>query len=243
MKAHTSDSVNRSWHGYKYIDPAESGAVLPIVHVNGFKISERTIYGTMDDAELVALFSGYGYHVRFVEDLSSIHSDLAASVAWAIGVIRDIQNKARNGTPEVKPRWPVLILRTPKGWSGPKVFKGDYIEGSFKSHQVPLSSPNEDGEQLEILKSWLESYDIHELINPESGVPIEELLSIIPDKVNKKLGMRREAYDAHEPLVLPDWKDYVAERGTQQSAMKTTGEFLHGVIEKSVLFSLTISPA
>jgi xylulose-5-phosphate/fructose-6-phosphate phosphoketolase len=103
-----------SWHGYKFIDPAESGAVLPIVHVNGFKISERTIYGTMDDIELVALFAGYGYQVRFVEDLPNIDRDLSASMAWAVREIRRIQKAARSGNAEVKPRWPVLIMRTPK---------------------------------------------------------------------------------------------------------------------------------
>ena len=103
-----------AWHGYKYIDPAESGAVLPIVHVNGFKISERTIYGTMDDKEITALFTGYGYQVRIVEDLEHIDEDLATSMDWALGEIQKIQTAARSGNPIVKPRWPVLILRTPK---------------------------------------------------------------------------------------------------------------------------------
>ena len=118
---------------FKYIDPAESGAVLPIVHVNGYKISQRTIYGTMDDKEIVALFrcvhflacrrrsndcerrrSGYGYQVRVVEDLENIDQDLAASIEWALVEIHKIQKAARSGKPIVKPRWPVLILRTPK---------------------------------------------------------------------------------------------------------------------------------
>jgi xylulose-5-phosphate/fructose-6-phosphate phosphoketolase len=103
-----------AWHAAKYIDPKESGAVIPIVHVNGFKISERTIYGTMDDKEMVALFSGYGYQVRFVEDLENIDTDLAASMDWALSVIRKIQSDARSGKPQMKPRWPVLIMRTPK---------------------------------------------------------------------------------------------------------------------------------
>lgn len=109
-----------AWHAYKYIDPAESGAVLPIVHVNGFKISEPTIYGCMDDKELVALFTGYGYQPRIVDDLDDIDADLAASMQWALDEIRKIQQAARSGKPIIKPRWPVLILRTPKvsllGW-------------------------------------------------------------------------------------------------------------------------------
>ena len=103
-----------AWHAAKYIDPRESGAVIPIVHVNGFKISERTIYGCMDDKEMVTLFSGYGYQVRFVEDLENIDADLAASMDWALSVIKKIQSDARSGKAQMKPRWPVLILRTPK---------------------------------------------------------------------------------------------------------------------------------
>lgn len=91
--------------------------MLPIVHVNGFKISERTIYGTMDDKELVALFTGYGYQARFVEDLENIDEDMAASMDWALGEIRSVQRAARRGQPQVKPRWPVLIMRTPKACS------------------------------------------------------------------------------------------------------------------------------
>jgi xylulose-5-phosphate/fructose-6-phosphate phosphoketolase len=102
------------WHGYKYIDPAESGAVLPIIHVNGFKISERTIYGCMDNRELAALFAGYGYQPRFVEDLDEIDDDLSSAMDWAIGEIQTIQKAARSGKPIMKPRWPVIIMRTPK---------------------------------------------------------------------------------------------------------------------------------
>lgn len=104
----------RSWHGIKYIDPAESGAVLPILHVNGFKISERTIYGCMDNKELSAYFSGCGYHPRIVEDMDNIDADLNGAFEWALSEIRNIQKAARSGKPIMKPRWPMLILRTPK---------------------------------------------------------------------------------------------------------------------------------
>jgi xylulose-5-phosphate/fructose-6-phosphate phosphoketolase len=205
---------------------------LPIVHVNGFKISERTIYGTMDDAELVALFSGYGYQVRFVEDLDNIDADLASSMSWAVDVIRGIQKKAREGNAEVKPRWPVLIMRTPKGWGVPKVYNGQFIEGSYKSHQVPFPLPHEDDEQLQLVKGWLQSYKIHELIDPETGLPDKELLSIVPTTLHKKMGMRKEAFRSYEPLQLPEWKPLAVEKGSQQSCMKITGEFLHDVVEQ-----------
>jgi xylulose-5-phosphate/fructose-6-phosphate phosphoketolase len=107
-------TINSSWHAIKYLDPKESGAVLPILHLNGFKISERTIFGCMDHKELLALFSGYGYQVRFVEDLNDIDTDLHYSMVWAIEEIHKIQQAARSGKPILKPRWPMLILRTPK---------------------------------------------------------------------------------------------------------------------------------
>jgi xylulose-5-phosphate/fructose-6-phosphate phosphoketolase len=103
-----------AWHGFKFIDPAESGAVLPIVHLNGFKISERTIYGCMDDRELAALFAGYGYQPCIVGDLDDIDLDLSSALEWAVLEIQHIQAAARSGTPISKPRWPVIILRTPK---------------------------------------------------------------------------------------------------------------------------------
>ena len=103
-----------AWHGFKFIDPAESGAVLPILHLNGFKISERTIFGCMDNRELVTLFSGYGYQPRIVEDLDDIDGDLSTSFDWAISEIKRIQKAARDEKPITKPRWPMIILRTPK---------------------------------------------------------------------------------------------------------------------------------
>jgi len=220
-----------SWHGYKYIDPAESGAVIPVVHVNGFKISERTIYGTMDDRELTALFAGYGYQVRFVEDLENIDQDLAASMQWALDVIHKIQKAARDGNPIVKPRWPVLIMRTPKGWGGPKIYKGKFIEGSFHSHQVPLPAAFEDDEQLGLLQDWLESYNIHELIDVKTGIPSKEIDNVVPQKTDKRLGMRKEAYKAHQPLNVPDWRQVTVEKGTQASCMKSIGELLYQVVK------------
>ncbi|KAI0925731.1 hypothetical protein AcW1_008089 [Taiwanofungus camphoratus] len=221
-----------AWHGYKYIDPAESGAVLPIVHVNGFKISERTIYGTMDDKELAALFAGYGYQVRFVEDLENIDQDMAASMAWAFGEIRRIQKAARGGSPIVKPRWPVLILRSPKGWSGPKTLHGEYVEGSFKAHQVPLPEAKTDAEELRMLNDWLASYKPRELFDG-NGAPNEMILSIVPEEDAKKLGQRKETYAAYTPLDVPEWMGLGVERGSQQSCMKVVGEFLYHVVEQN----------
>lgn len=109
-----ANTLHRAWHAIKYIDPRESGAVIPILHANGFKISERTIFGCMDDKEVLCLFSGYGYQVRIVEDLENIDDNLQNALEWALAEIRKIQQAARSGNPISKPRWPMLVLRTPK---------------------------------------------------------------------------------------------------------------------------------
>ncbi|KAF8575549.1 D-xylulose 5-phosphate/D-fructose 6-phosphate phosphoketolase [Ramaria rubella] len=222
-----------AWHGYKYLDPAESGAIIPIVHVNGFKISQRTIYGCMDDLEIVALFSGYGYQVRVVEDLQNIDDDMAASLDWALREIKKIQRAARSGSPILKPRWPILILRTPKvpyGMSGPKELHGEFIEGSFNSHGIPLPNAADDDEEFHLLNSWLTSYKPRELFD-KHGAPIPDILSIIPKHDDKKMGQRHEAYADYKHLDVPDWKKFAVEKGSQQSCMHTVGDLLHDVIE------------
>ncbi|KAF7312098.1 D-xylulose 5-phosphate/D-fructose 6-phosphate phosphoketolase [Mycena indigotica] len=221
-----------AWHGFKYIDPAESGAVLPIISVNGFKISERTIYGTMDDKEMTALFTGYGYQVRIIQNVEDLDNDLAASFDWALAEIKKIQSAARNGNPIVKPRWPVLILRTPKGLGGPKTFHGEFIEGSFRSHQVPLPGAKTSPEELAALNEWLKSYHPEELFNSD-GVPVPEVLSLVPESAEKRLGQRKESFRAYQPIVVPDWQKLGAEKASQDSCMKAIGRLLRGVVAEN----------
>ncbi|KAG6919201.1 hypothetical protein DXG01_008499 [Tephrocybe rancida] len=220
-----------AWHAAKYIDPAESGAVLPILHVNGFKISERTISGVMDNEEVTALYTGYGYHVRIVEDLENIHNDLAASFEWAVSEIRKIQKAARSGSPIVKPRWPMIVLRTPKGWTGPKTLRGEFIEGSFRSHQVPLPEAKTNPEELEMLQKWLESYRPDELFTKE-GRPVDAILDVIPE-ASKKLGLRDEAYKNYKPINTPNWRKFTFNVGEEESCMKAIGRFLKEVVEEN----------
>ncbi|KAK9458686.1 XFP N-terminal domain-containing protein [Lipomyces oligophaga] len=220
-----SGPLAAAWNSHKYIDPAESGAVIPILHANGFKISERTIPGTNDDKELVALYTGYGYQVTVVKDMPNINDQLAAALDWALVEIKKIQTAARTGKPIVKPRWPMIVLRTPKGFSGPKTLHGEPIEGSFHSHQVPLPEAKTDKEQFDLLKTWLSSYKVDELLTAE-GVPIDDILSLIPKDPKKRMGQLKETYDGFEPLDLPDWKPLAKEKGTQFSAMKAVGEYL-----------------
>lgn len=230
-----------AWHSYKYIDPAESGAVLPIVHVNGFKISERTIYGCMDDKEMAALFTGYGYQPRVVDDLDDIDADLNNSLEWALGEIKRIQTAARSGKPILKPRWPVLIMRTPKGWSGPKKVKGEFVEGSFKAHQVPLAAAKTDPDELKQLQEWLTSYKPEELFDSD-GKPIAELLDIIPEKPERRLGQKKEAYATYKGIKNIDWRKHTVKKGSSESCMQRVGHLLESVVQENPKTFRVFSP-
>ncbi|KAI5465415.1 XFP N-terminal domain-containing protein [Mariannaea sp. PMI_226] len=216
-----------AWHAIKYLDPAESGAVIPILHVNGFKISERTIFGCMDNKELIALFTGYGYQVAIVETLENIDVELASALKWAVSEIKQFQSAARQGDPVVKPRWPMIVLRTPKGWTGPKKVDGNFIEGSFRSHQIPVPNAGKDMDHLEILQSWLQSYNPQRLL--EGGKPAESVVEIIPKNDFKKLGQLKTTYDPYQPLNLPDWKPFAVDKFDYHSCMQETGKFLSQV--------------
>lgn len=219
-----------AWHGYKFIDPAESGAVLPILHVNGFKISERTISGTMDDKEMAALFTGYGYQPRVVDDLDDIDADLNNSMEWAVSEIKRIQQAARSGKPIMKPRWPMLILRTPKGWSTVAKVHGEFMEGSYKSHQVPLAAAKTEKEELEQLQGWLQSYKPDELFKDDGDV-IDEIKNLLPKKPERLLGQKPESYNIHYPLAEMDWKAFSVKKGSMASSMKTIGDLLEQVVK------------
>jgi len=198
-----------AWHSHKFIDPKESGAVLPIVHVNGYKISNPTLYGTMSDEELYHLFSGYGYQVRFVEDMSDIDADMFSAMEWALAEIKAIQHAARTGKPLLKPKWPVLIMRTPKGLGGPKEFGGVPIEGSFRSHQVPLKDCITDPAQFKLLEAWLKSYKPEELFDLSTGTIKNEIRATCPTG-DKRLGAIACARGGQKytPLDLPDIKNF-----------------------------------
>jgi xylulose-5-phosphate/fructose-6-phosphate phosphoketolase len=217
-----------AWHAYKYLDPKESGAVIPILHVNGFKISERTIFGCMDDKEITALFSGYGYQVRIVENLEKIDADLSASMEWALSEIKIIQKAARSGNPITKPRWPVIIMRTPKGWSGPRIVDGEFIEGSFRSHQIPLPKAKTDEGQLKQLKDWLFSYDPRTLF--ENGSPSATVLKTIPEDA-LKLGQSLDSIQKTPNLKIVDWKKYGVKQFESASSTHEAGVLLDQILQ------------
>jgi xylulose-5-phosphate/fructose-6-phosphate phosphoketolase len=233
-----------AWHSYKFLDPAESGAVLPIVHLNGYKISNPSIYGTMSDDELLALFTGYGYQVLFVEG-GDLDAALYGAMDWAYHEIRRIQQAARSGQPIVKPRWPVILLRSPKGMSGIKELNGEPIEGSFRSHQVPITDPKTNPEHLRLLEEWLRSYHIEELFD-EQGRPIPEILEQCP-KGDHRMGSNPHTFGGRirRDLDLPDIYEYeipierVAESKTGPlknslvSSVEQVGEYLRDVIQRN----------
>lgn len=220
-----------AWHSIKYLDPAESGAVIPILHVNGFKISERTIFGCMDNRELTLLFSGYGFQVCIVETLEDIDAELHSALFWALAEIKKIQGAARGGHPISKPRWPMIILRTPKGWTGPRMVDDKIIEGSFHAHQVPLTKANKSEEHLHILQNWLKSYDVHKVL--PNGIPSHDVLDNLPPEEEKRLGQFKLAYNSYRGLDMPDWKPHAAKKSEQVSSMEQSGKFLYDVAKKN----------
>src|SRR5579884_4213115 len=233
-----------AWHSYKFLDPAESGAVLPILHLNGYKIANPTIYGTMSDEELLHLFTGYGYRVIFVEgdEQSDLDAQMYGAMDWAYQEIRRIQQAARSGQRIEKPLWPVIVMRTPKGMTGVKEMDGEPIEGSYRSHQVPITDPKSNPEHLKLLEQWLRSYHVEELFD-ESGGPLPEIRRQCPQ------GTRRMGSNPHtlggklrQPLDLPDIHEFAVEshisggfrRGDNDvSGVELVGEYLKEVVRRN----------
>lgn len=182
------------------------------------------------------MFTGYGYQVRIVgEHLDDIQQDMAVSMEWAIGEIQRIQRAAREhgGKNRIyRPRWPMLILRSPKGWTGPKEAHGKAIEGTYHAHQVPLPKAKQDQEELDKLQEWLQAYHPKQLFD-ERGQPIKAIQDCFPDD-DLRMGMRKETHQGtYKPLVLPDWKEFVYDKTGEQSSMDLAGAYLAKVIEQN----------
>src|SRR5579864_9346146 len=171
-----------AWHSPKFLDPANCGAVLPILHLNGYKLSGPTIWGRMSGLELHQYFCGVGYEVRLVTPLSpdDAHVQLWAAMDWAYAQIRAIQRTARAGHLDGRrwtPAWPLIVLRTPKGWTGPRELDGVQIEGTFRAHQLPITDPASNPAHLRALESWLQSYQPRKLFDSD-GRPFDDVLSV-----------------------------------------------------------------
>src|SRR2546427_6631958 len=176
-----------AWHSNKFLNPARDGAVLPVLHLNGYKIANPTILARIPHEELECLFRGYGYEPYFVEgsDPPSMHQAMAATLEHCVREIRRIQQEARKSGSEVKrPRWPMVILRSPKGWTGPKEVDGHKVEGFWRAHQVPMAEMHENPSHLARLEEWLRSYRPESLFD-ENGRLLPELLELAPTGVRR----------------------------------------------------------
>ena len=201
-----------AWHSNKFINAATDGAVLPILHLNGYKIANPTVLARITHEELVQLLLGYGWTPYFVEghDPQLMHEAMAAALDRAVEEIKRIQQDARMHGKTARPRWPMIVLNSPKGWTGPKIVDGLQVEGTFRSHQVPLSDPRTNPEHLKQLEEWLRSYRPEELFD-DGGHLWPELAELAP------VGTRRMGANPHanggiflRDLTMPDFRDYAA---------------------------------
>lgn len=225
-----------SWHSNKFLNPARDGAVLPILHLNGYKIANPTVLGRLNDKELTQLFAGYGYRPYFVEghEPEPMHQLMAATLDTVVSEIGAIQQQYRSGRPDGLPVWPMIILRSPKGWTGPKMVDGKPVEGTWRAHQVPVSDL-ENPEHLKILEDWLKSYQPQELFD-DKGRLVPELAELAPAG-NRRMGSNPHANGGLllKDLLLPDFRKYavaVAKPGTDiAESTRVLGTFLRDVIE------------
>jgi xylulose-5-phosphate/fructose-6-phosphate phosphoketolase len=229
-----------SWHSNKFLNPAHDGAVLPILHLNGYKIANPTLLARIGHDELNNLFIGYGYKPYFVEgsEPAEMHQKMAMTFDLIINEIQEIQHDARvNGNMD-RPRWPMIILRSPKGWTGPKEVDGKITEGYWRSHQVPFSDMVDNPSHLKLLEDWLQSYRPEELFD-DSGFLTEELRQLAPK------GQKRMCANLHanggkllRDLKLPDYRDYALEvkkpGHTVAESTRVMGQFLRDVMQRNM---------
>src|SRR4029077_13713837 len=224
-----------SWHSNKFLNPVRDGAVLPILHLNGYKIANPTVLGRLGDEELTRLFAGYGYKPYFVEghDPEPMHQRMAATLDAVIEEIHAIQHAARSqGSPGL-PVWPMIVLRTLKGWTGPKVVDGKPVEGTWRAHQVPVADLDTKPEHLAILEEWLRSYHPEELFD-EKGTLIGELSELAP-KGERRMGANPHANGGLllKDLLMADFREYavsVLEPGKETAeSTKVLGSLLRDV--------------
>ena len=202
-----------SWHSNKFLNPITDGAVLPILHLNGFKIANPTIFSRISHEEVEQFFRGCGWEPRFVEgsEPEKMHQQMAATLDWAIREIKRIQQHARTTGDTTRPRWPMMVFRSPKGWTGPKEVDGNPVEDCFRAHQVPISMGPDTEKHLPILEQWLRSYHPEELFD-EEGRPVDLLRSFAP-KGDRRMGANPHANGGLllRDLRTPDFRDYGVE--------------------------------
>ena len=226
-----------SWHSNKFLNPVRDGAVLPILHLNGYKIAGPTVLARLGDEELDKLFRGYGYHPYFVEgdEPEAVHQELAGTLETMVEEIRKIQSTARAKGFRERPRWPMLILRTPKGWTGPKVVDGKQVEGTFRAHQVPLADLAAKPDHVKMLEKWMKSYKPEELFDRD-GKLIDELAGLAP-KGDRRMGANPHANGGLflKDLRLPDFRDYAVSiprpGAVHAESARVLGNFIRDVMK------------
>ena len=224
-----------SWHSNKFLNPARDGIVLPILHLNGYKIANPTVLARISKEELTDLMKGYGYQPHFVEghEPAAMHQLMAATMDTVLAEIRAIQDNARNNAAAPRPMYPMIVLRSPKGWTGPDKVDGIQIEGTFRAHQVPLAELAGKPDHIRLLEEWLRSYKPEELFD-ENGTLVPSLQALAPS------GTRRMGANPHangglllKDLNLPDFRDYAVNvdkpATIQAEATRVLGEFLRDV--------------
>lgn len=224
-----------AWHSNKFLNPVRDGAVLPILHLNGYKIANPTVLARLSDDDLRALFTGYGYEPVFIEghEPAAMHQLMAATLDRIFDRFADIRRAASLKSPE-RPRWPMIILRSPKGWTGPKIVDGKMVENTWRAHQVPVDACRTNAGHRQILEDWLKSYDPHDLFD-DNGALKPELQALAPE------GVRRMGANPHangglltRPLVTPDFRQYAApvtEPGDREGqATLILGQYLRDVM-------------
>ena len=228
-----------AWHSNKFINPIRDGAVLPILHLNGYKINNPTIFSRIDHDELQKLFEGYGYVPYFVEgsDYDSMHQAMAATLDKCMKDINEIQTECRSSGIAKRARWPMIILRTPKGWSGPKEVDGHKVEGSWRSHQVPLSGLAENPQHLKQLEDWLKGYHPEKLFD-KNGTLRSDLKDLSPQSF-KRMSANPHANGGmlHRPLRMPDFKEYAVKVDkpafSQAENTRPLGKLLADIIKEN----------
>ncbi len=237
-----------SWHSNKFLDPVRDGAVLPILHLNGYKIAGPTVLARIPQDELEALFTGYGYKCYFVEghEPESMHQKMAATMDNVIAEIKAIQADARAHGFQKRPAWPMIILKTPKGWTGPKWLDGKPVEGTFRAHQVPLDCPRERPDELQMLEDWMQSYRPEELFD-QNGKLRGEYARLAP-KGERRMGANPQANGGLllKDLVLPDFCDYAVEVPGPgiviAEATRVMGKFIRDTMTRNAETFRVVSP-
>jgi xylulose-5-phosphate/fructose-6-phosphate phosphoketolase len=237
-----------SWHSNKFINPIRDGAVLPVLHLNGYKINNPALLARISHQELEDLFKGYGYTPYFVEgsDPETMHQAMAATLEHCVTTLRTLQQQARSSGVATRPRWPMIILRSPKGWTGPKQVDGHKVEGFWRAHQVPLTGVDHNPAQLKLLEDWMRSYKPEELFD-EHGTLIPELKALAPS------GTRRMSANPHanggllrKALKLPNFRQYSVEipqpGQIKVSNTQPLGAFLRDVMQANMSNFRVFSP-